>query len=163
MTNGELIFYGVLLTCSLYLIYITAMQISKSTSRKEAIEQAQQEYNFAENDLISTKKKIIDSIAKIYGQEKAEKVNAGSIWVGMPFYLLMVAIGKANDKKESIYKGTTIEKWYYGQYQTRLGTYKYKLEITLFNFRELILGSSGRGFGIFVVCKLLIFSIYVFD
>lgn len=133
MTNGELIFYGGLLTCSAYLIYIIAMQISKSDSRNAAISSAQQDYDNAKNDQRSTQRQLIDSIAKIYGQEKADKVNEGTIWMGMPMHLLMVARGKANDIKESIYKGTTTEKWYYGEYQTRLGTYKYKLEIILEN------------------------------
>jgi uncharacterized protein YpmB len=133
MTNGELIFYGGHLSCSIYLVYIIAMQISKSESRKSATKVAQQEYDLAKSDQIATKNKLIDSIAKIYGREKADKVNVGTIWIGMPMHLLMVALGKANDLKESIYKGTTTEKWYYGEYQTRLGTYKYKLEITLEN------------------------------
>lgn len=133
MTNGELIFYGGLLSCFVYLVYIFAMQISKSASRKNSIKIAQQEYDLAKSDQSATKNKLIDTIAKIYGREKAEKVNVGTVWIGMPTPLLMVALGKANDIKESIYKGTTTEKWYFGEYQTRLGTYKYKLEITLEN------------------------------
>lgn len=133
MTNGELIFYGGLSICTIYLIYIVVMQMTKSDSRNHAIKLAQQDYDNAKNEKLHTKKKLIDSIAKVYGTEKAEKVNAGTIWMGMQMHLLMVALGKANDIKESIYKGTTTEKWYYGEYQTRLGTYKYKLEITLEN------------------------------
>ncbi|PIQ49052.1 MAG: hypothetical protein COW03_07010 [Cytophagales bacterium CG12_big_fil_rev_8_21_14_0_65_40_12] len=109
------------------------MQISKSYSRKNAIKLAQQDYELGKSDQVATKRKLIDSIANIYGQEKAQKVNVGTIWIGMPMSLLMVALGKANDIKESVYKGITTEKWYYGEYQTRLGTYKYKLEITLEN------------------------------
>lgn len=133
MTNGELIFYGGLLICSLYLIYIVLMQITKSKSRNLSIKLAQQEYNKAMDNQLSTKYKLIGSIANVYGNDKAEKVKIGTIWMGMPMHLLMVARGKANDIKESIYKGKTTEKWYYGEYQTRLGTYKYKLEIILEN------------------------------
>lgn len=133
MTNEALIFYGGLFSCSIYLIYIIAMHISKSSGRINAIKIAQKEYNIAMSNQIASKKGLKDSIAKIYGQEIAEKVHAGTFWIGMPMHLLMVALGKANDIKESIYKGKTTEKWYYGKYQTRLGTYKYKLEIILEN------------------------------
>jgi len=133
MTNSELIFYGGILMCSIYLIYIITMQVSKINSRKNAINEAQEEYDLAKNDQVRTKNSLIDSITKIYGKENAEKVNAGTIWTGMPIHLLLVALGKANEIKENTYKGTTSEKWYYGEYQTRLGTYKYKFEITLEN------------------------------
>jgi len=152
--GGELIFYGGLLICSSYLIYTVVMHISKSGNRNDAIKAAQQKYDNAKkecdnaqqeydnakkecdnakNDHINTWNKLIDLIANVYGQEKAAKINTGTIWMGMPVYLLMVALGNPNDIKESIYKEKTIRKWYYGGYLTRLGTHKYKLEVTLEN------------------------------
>lgn len=133
MENKELIFYGGLLVCIVYLTINTLLQITKSKQRNASIEKAQREYDIALNEQTLTKRKLFDSISNVYGQEKADRVNDGTIWVGMPMYLLMVAVGRAKDIKESITKGKKIEKWYYGEYQTRVGTYKYKLEVTLEN------------------------------
>lgn len=133
MTNKELIFYGGILLCIIYLFYLFIMQISKSDSRKKIIDNAKRDYDLAYEEFFNTKEKLFTMIENMYGPEKSEKVKAGTIWIGMPMHLLMVALGKPDDTKENIYKNKTTEKWYYGEYQTRVGSYKYKLEIILEN------------------------------
>ncbi|VDH02920.1 hypothetical protein [Bergeyella zoohelcum] len=127
----ELIFYGGLVSCVLYLIYAIYKQATEVLERDDKIMIAEQNLNRAKKELGEAKQRVIGQITQVFGRERADKVDKGIVWVGMPYILLMVAMGKAQDIKESLYKGVLIEKWYYGKYQTRLGTYKYKLEITL--------------------------------
>lgn len=129
----ELIFYGGIGGGLIYLLFMTYCQISKTTSRNETIRIAENELNQAIDNQSLIKKKLIDSISKVYGKEKADKVRKGIIWTNMPAHLLKVSMGEGHNIKESIYKGTITQKWYYGRYQTRLGTYKYKLEVVLEN------------------------------
>lgn len=133
MISHELIFFAGLSLCALTLIYLVVMQIIKTKKRTNSIDNAQIDYDDAIRERNLTKKKLMASITKVYGKEKANKVANGIIWIGMPMHLLLVAVGKANDIKESIYREKRVEKWYYGEYQTRLGTYKYKLEIIVEN------------------------------
>lgn len=127
----ELIFYGGLVSGVLYLIYTIYKQATEVLERDDKIMIAEQNLNRAKKELGEAKQQVIEQITQVFGRERADKVDKGIVWVGMPHILLMVAMGKAQDIKESLYKGVLIEKWYYGKYQTRLGTYKYKLEITL--------------------------------
>lgn len=129
----ELVFYGGIGGGLIYLVFMTYRQISKTISRNKTIRTAENELNRAVNNQSLIKKKLIDSISKVYGQEKASRVNKGTIWINMPIHLLKVAMGKGENIKESIYRGVITQKWYYGKYQTRLGTYRYKLEITIEN------------------------------
>jgi hypothetical protein len=133
MTTREFIFYGGIAFCIVYLIYIIFMQITKSNARKDAINCAEMDYQNAKEEEAATKSQLIKVVTKVYGQEKAELVDKGTIWSGMPMHLLLIARGKANEIKKSVYKDTVTEKWYYGEYQTRQGTYKYKKELTLEN------------------------------
>lgn len=109
------------------------MQVSKTNERKLSISDAQSKYDIAENDRKQSRQKLLNSISKAYGSDKADKVAKGTIWMGMPMHLLLVASGKANEVKESFYRSNRIEKWYYGEYVNRLGNYKYTLEVTLEN------------------------------
>lgn len=129
----EFIYYGGLLGGTIYLAFIIYRQISKTITRNKTIRVAENKLNQAIDSQNLIKKKLIDSISKIYGKEKADRVNKGTIWINMPAHLLKVAMGKGENIKESIYRGVITQKWYYGKYQTRLGTYRYKLEITIEN------------------------------
>lgn len=133
MTNRELIFYGGLLISFIYIIFMIVMQIIKSNERKKIINNAKRKYIKADNDFLKTKNKLLEIVAKIYGQDQADKVKKGTIWIGMPITLLIIALGRPNNRKENIYKNKTTEKWYYGEYLTRFGNYKYKFEVILEN------------------------------
>jgi hypothetical protein len=131
--NKEIIFYiGVFLTLA-FIGYNFWLQLTKSDERNDEISKAISEYEIAEQDAQTAKSNAIAQIAKAYGQDKAQKVIEGTIWMDMPMHLLLICRGKPNEIKESNYKGTVIEKWYYGEYINRLGNYKYTLELTLEN------------------------------
>lgn len=107
------------------------MQMSKTSEREKVIQDAERDYNKAFKEYTDTWVSLIELVAKIYGREKADDVSKGTIWMGMPMRLLLIAKGKADYIKESIYKEKITERWYYGERITRVGTSKYTLEIRL--------------------------------
>ena len=131
--DQEILFYIGLIGTILYIAYCTYMQIISNDKRSTSIEFAKSEYESANENFKLAKAKLLKSVSEVHGNEQANKVAQGIIWMAMPKHLLLVAKGKAYDIKESYYKETKTEKWYYGEYINRLGNYKYTLEITLEN------------------------------
>ena len=142
LMDREMIFYiGVFLTLA-FIGYNFWLQLTKSDERNDAISTAISEYEAAEQNAQTAKSNAIAQIAKAYGQDTAQKVIDGEIWMDMPMHLLLMCRVKPNDIKKSIYKDTVTEKWYYGEYVNRLGNYRYTLELILENdylvgFRDL--------------------------
>ena len=129
----ESIFYSGIIIMAVCIAYSVLMQLSKTSERNQAISSAESHYAAAEDDRKRSRQKLMESISTAYGSEKADKVANGTIWMGMPLHLLLVANGNANEIKESFYRNNRIEKWYYGEYVNRLGNYKYTFEVTLEN------------------------------
>jgi len=133
MQIGDSIFFLVLFIVVLYLFITSLIQISKIKTRNSRIRIAQKEYSDAQYKESKLRFSLIKTIENLYGTDKAQKVDIGTIWIGMPETLLLIARGKANDIKQTIYHDNVKEKWLYGAYETRLRTIKHKLEITVEN------------------------------
>jgi hypothetical protein len=148
MEFTDLIFYGGLAACIGYLIYIFQMQHTKSEERNDNIAFAWDFYNDAKQDCAKTKKQLIAEIAYAFGNDIADKVDKGIIYIGMPSYLLAIAKGIRLDEQTIVTQNVRIEKWYYERYKNRLGNIKYGLEVTLIDdkissWRNLDVGTSS--------------------
>lgn len=113
----------------IYLGWIAYRQRTQTTIRSDSIFSAQVAWQQAEQESKQAKELMLTGITNAYGQDAADKVNGGKIWIGMPVLLLPLAAGKALDIKENLYKDSRTEKWYYGGHINRLGNTKYKLEV----------------------------------
>jgi hypothetical protein len=141
MNIDTLIFYAGLSTVVIALIVLIYLQIKGNREHEDNITSAQTALRIATQDLTVKRNNLFQSITSIYGQEIADTVDKGNIYNGMPNFLLVLAKGYADNVKESFYKDTRIEKWYYGEYVNRLGNYNYTLEITLEN--DEVVGSKN--------------------
>lgn len=126
-------FLIICLIIGLYFIINLILQLTKNTSRNKKIEEAKQNMFEANKAKNLAKENLIKEIAKQFDNNVAEKVSKGIIWNGMPDFLLIAAMGKANEIRESFLRGTTTEKWYFGGYRNRLGNVKYNLEVIVEN------------------------------
>lgn len=129
----ELIYYGGLIGGSIYLIYGLYKQFTKNQELIDDINTAERNKDRAYKEFNNAKKEMISTIDKVYGKISAERVDQGTIWIGMPDILLKVARELPEDIREEFYKGTKIHKYYYDSFTNRLGNKKYKFEITLEN------------------------------
>lgn len=121
----------VIIVTLLYFSWMIYRQYQQTGLRKNLIAEAYTAWQKADLESQQMKEKLLKDIANIYGENAAEKINQGKIWIGMPVSLLPLAAGKAQDVKESLYKNAKTEKWYYGRYVNRLGNAKYTLEVTI--------------------------------
>jgi hypothetical protein len=131
MKFTDFMFYGGLSLCIAYLSYIYRMQKIKTKERNEKINFAKEKYQKAQNDYIETTGILFKEISEGFGSDIADKVAKGTIWIGMPIYLLVIAKGIRLNEYTSLIQGIRVEKWYYEKYRNRLGNIKYGLEITL--------------------------------
>ena len=134
MANKTFIFTVICGIILIYFVYHLIVHILETKNRNNQIEIAQNYMLKANREFNSAKDDLISEIAKQYNSEYAERVSKGTIWIGMPDTLLLVAMGKAGEIKESFFKDKVTEKWYYDGYRTRLNTYKYRLEVIVENY-----------------------------
>jgi len=133
MNINELILYGGLSLIVLVFIFLVYLQIKGNREHEDNVITAQTTLHLATDDLNIKRRNLFQSITDVYGNETADLVDKGNVYIGMPNFLLIIAKGYADNVKESFYKNIRIEKWYYGEYVNRLGNYNYTLEITLEN------------------------------
>jgi hypothetical protein len=77
------------------------------------------------------KQKLENAIAEKYGSQAVDKVFNRTIWMGMPNFMLIVALGYPQEKKQEITKKSIKEKWYYNPRINRMHNIVYQLVITI--------------------------------
>jgi hypothetical protein len=122
----------------IYLSVSVVYQRQKAEQWKKQIQRIQQDYLSAKTKFETTRGTMLNKISSLYGEDRAEQLDQGGLWHEMPSHLVVVSKGKAEDVKKSFLRGKNIERWYYGGFVNRLGTRKYKLELTFEN--ELLVG-----------------------
>lgn len=127
------ILYGIIAACLLYLVVMYIMQKVKSGLQRKNLARAKTQYEEARKNLDDEKRKLIDNISLIYGQEQANYVSMGRMWVGMPMPLLMVAKGKANNIRQTVGVDTVTQTWLYTETDSVTGRTKEKMEVMLVN------------------------------
>lgn len=101
--------------------------------RNNRISMAEAESEAAKLNCSGAKELLMKSITTAYGQEKAQKIEQGMIWIGMHKQLLLIAKGRANLIKKTINNNVTTEICYYGKYINILGDDSYTDVVTLEN------------------------------
>ena len=122
MVTTDLIFYGGVLLCVGYLIFIFTMHSIKNKKRYAMINQARQEFSIAERDKEEAKKKLYNKIADVYGQEVLNDIKNGTIWIGMSIDLLMLSIGLPKDMKKGLSHSGKTEIWTYEPLKSKDGS-----------------------------------------
>ena len=133
MNTNDTIFYLGLLIVLLAFLALIYLQIKGNREHEENVMTAETALRTATLDLSQKRRTLFQSITEIFGQENANLVDNGEIYIGMSSFLLVIAKGYAAHIKESSYKDTKTEKWYYDEYVNRLGNINYNFEITLEN------------------------------
>lgn len=126
------IVYGVAGLCFTYLLAMYIMQRVKSKSLEKKTAEAKANYEEAKVALKESKDKLIDTIAKIYGNDYAYMVSTATLWEGMPTQLLLIAKGKANNIKQSADTNSIMQTWSYHKLDST-GKAKSTLEVTIKN------------------------------
>ena len=96
----------------------------RTRKRREQEEKQQQE-----------RKKLLTSR---FGEEDADKILNGDIWIDMTKERLIESWGNAQDEKEDVTKNKIKLKWYYNSRTTRQGTIVYEYEVRLEN--DIVVG-----------------------
>ncbi len=133
MNTNDIIFYVGLSTVLLAFITLIYLQIKSNGEHADNVITAETALRTATLDLDQKRRNLFQSITETFGQERANQINNGEIYVGMSSFLVIIAKGYAEDIKESLYKDIRTEKWYYDGYVNRLGNTNYNFEITLEN------------------------------
>ena len=133
MEKNTTIFLVICIFLGLYLVLNLILQITKTLSRNQKIKKAKKQMLKAIEDKNIAKENLIQELSNHFDSEISKKVSQGNIWSGMPDFLLIIALGKASEIKESFFHGITTEICYYGRYKTRLGNIRYNREVTLEN------------------------------
>lgn len=90
------------------------MQKIKAGVNAKKTKKAQAEYKEARAALDKEKENLIEKISFIYGKEQAHYVSMGKLWVGMPQHLLLLAMGKASNIRQSVVGMNMVtQTWYY--------------------------------------------------
>lgn len=127
------VLYGVIAVCVVYLAAMYVLQRVKAGSHEKKIQKAREEYEQAKQAQQQEKTKLIETISFVYGNEQAHYVSMGKLWVGMPMHLLMIALGKANNIKQSVAVDAITQVWYYSEFDKLKGANQDKLEVVLVN------------------------------
>lgn len=133
MDNKTILFLLIITILGIYFFVNLYLQIKKNGKRNELISYAQRKMINANKEKELAKINLLKEIEYQFGSDASNKVAKGFVWNGMPDYLLIVSMGKAEDIKENFFRGTRTEKWFYGGKVNRLGNLKYNLEITVEN------------------------------
>ncbi len=131
MDNKTILFFVITSILAIYFFVNLYLHISKNSKRNEEISYAQRKMINANKEKELAKKNLLAEIENQFGADASQKVANGYVWNGMPEYLLIVSMGKAEEIKENFFRGTRTEKWFYGGKVNRLGNLKYNLEITV--------------------------------
>jgi len=124
----------VVITVFCYLAYCFYKQTEANDEHITLINTAEKNWVDAIEETTQAKKELIQSIAELFGQNDAERVDQNKIWIGMNKQLLLASWGNAEEIKESYVRGKQVEKMYYRPYINRLGSKKYEFEITVEDF-----------------------------
>ena len=133
MITNDIIFYVGISIVLLAFIALIYLQIKSNGEHAGNVTVAETALRNATIDLDQKRRNLFQSITETFGQERANQINNGEIYVGMSSFLVIIAKGYAEDIKESFYKDIRTEKWYYDGYVNRLGNTNYNFEITLEN------------------------------
>lgn len=125
--------YAVGGACLAYLGAMYILQQVKASGREKRVAKAREEYERAKQIQHEEKQRLIDTIAGVYGNEQANYVSMGKPWVGMPMHLLMIALGKANNIRQSVSVDAITQVWLYSEFDKLRGVNQDKLEVVLVN------------------------------
>jgi hypothetical protein len=79
------------------------------------------------------KETLTEEVIKLFEDEVSKKVIGGTIWEGMPAFLLLISLGKPKRIKDILIDNKIQNKWIYGAYNNIKENTKYWLEIFIEN------------------------------
>jgi hypothetical protein len=126
------IVYAIAAVCFTYLLAMYIMQRVKSKKLDNKTAETKAAYEEAKAQLKESRDKLIDAIARVYGNDYAYMVSTETLWEGMPTQLLLVAKGKANNIKQTADTNAIFQTWSYHKLDS-MGKTKSSLEITIKN------------------------------
>jgi len=98
--------------------------------RMEFEKKQQQKERKKEEKKFQERKKLLTSR---FGEEDADKILNGDIWIDMTKEMLIESWGNPEDETVNVFKNKTKEKYFYNGRTTRQGTTVYKCEVKLEN------------------------------
>lgn len=122
-----------LILVALFIIINILIDISNNNSYNKEFDWACELSASANREYLGLKESILKKVEKFYGKETSEKLDKGTIVIGMNKNLVKFAYGKPEEIKEEYRNNVKIERWYYSKYVNRLGNTKYKLELLIEN------------------------------
>ena len=131
MANNTTTFLIICTVLVLYIFINLILQVARTWSRNNEIENAKQKMLDADLAKKTAKENLLKELSNHFDADITKKVTVGDIWDGMPDFLLTIALGKAFEIKKANVDGIATEQWYYGRYKTKLGNIKYRQEVTL--------------------------------
>lgn len=123
---------GIAAACIVFLVAMYVLQRIKSTQNEKVVAQAKADFEDAKEKLKESKRALIESISKIYGNDYAYQVSNGLLWVGMPTQLLLIAKGKASNIKQSADTNSVTQVWLYNT-TDQTGKVKHAMEVFIKN------------------------------
>jgi len=101
--------------------------------RQEQEEKERQEQEEQEKQEEKERQERKELLISRFGEEDANKILYGDIWIDMTKEMLIESWGSPEDTKEDISRNKVKLRWYYGSRETRQGTTAYKHEVRLEN------------------------------
>jgi hypothetical protein len=118
-----------------YTIFQTFLRVKKIINKQLKINILHNELVMAINNSELVKENLIQEVTLLFGAEVGEQVAIGTIWEGMPTYLLHIALGKPQRIDDVDAKEKNMKLWYYADFTNIEKNYKYGLEIIIENNR----------------------------
>lgn len=118
-----------------YAVFQTFIRARKIFNKQQKINTLHDELVTAINNTELVKENLIQEVTLLFGEEVGEQVAIGTIWEGMPTYLLQIALGKPQRIEDAIAKDKNLKMWYYADFTNTEKNYKYGLEIIIENNR----------------------------
>jgi hypothetical protein len=119
----------------IYTLFQTFLRVQKIINKQQKINTLHDELVIAINNSELVKENLIQEVTLLFGEEVGEQVAIGTIWEGMPTYLLHIALGKPQRIEDVLAKDKNMKLWYYADFTNLEKNYKYGLEIIIENNR----------------------------
>jgi hypothetical protein len=118
-----------------FIIFHTYKRTKKIIDKQRKINQLYDELTLAINNTELVKENLIQEVMLLFGEEVGEQVGIGTIWEGMPTYLLQISLGNPNQISEFKENEKAFILWFYANFTNKVENYKYGLEVYIENNR----------------------------
>ncbi len=118
---------------ALFILINLTYRLIKIIQKQKKVDEIYNELTKAIHNKNLAKETLTEEVIKLFENEVSKKVIGGTIWEGMPAFLLLISLGKPKRIEDILIDNKIQNKWIYGAYNNIKENTKYWLEIFIEN------------------------------